>query len=161
MINELGIMLLVILGLLCIYCFYKLDKYFTNRKRETKLSHGIKIKKIEKKIVSNKPIYSLDLGSEITGSFFLGFGSIDSELKYYFYIDKDGGKKIISVNANDCVLIEGKGKPRIEEYEYNKNEDWTIDNTKEETDEEGTYKTSIFLYVPKNTIKRKFDGNLK
>jgi hypothetical protein len=151
-----GLTLWLIICVLAIggYYLFKWMNYSEKRKRENRLKQGIKINRTERKIKDKKPIYSLELGKEISGGFVLGTGGINDELKYYFYVDKEGGKQIESVDADSCVLIEEKGKPRIKYFEYEDHEDYTIENEMDENIE-------AFLYVPKNTIKRKFDGSLK
>lgn len=50
------------------------------------------------------------------GSFFLGSGSVDGELHYYYATDTSQGYRIKHVDADDCYLLFDNDKPRVEYY---------------------------------------------
>lgn len=81
-------------------------------------------------------IYSLDLDTEVSGSFRLGYGSIDSDTYYYFYVKDSKGfyREKIKIEPN-VRLNESDTTPRIEERkEANSAEVW------------------VFIYVPVGTV---------
>ena len=89
-------------------------------------------------------IYSLDRGTEVTGHFSLGCGSIDSDITYYFYVETDRGfelKSISSDNSKIYLVETGEKSPSIV--------------TKKDKDSFGTYKV---IYVPVGTVVKSFTG---
>jgi hypothetical protein len=138
------------------YGIYKINKFFGKHEKSKKLKKGIEIKQYKKVKKRDEEIYSLSLKGEMSGGFFLGFGSIDNEMRYYFYKNRQNGKTLDSIPANETILVEtDKEKPRLERWVYNVNDDWTIDNSDELLDMRDHY----ILKVPKNTIKQEFNAN--
>lgn len=145
-------MIFVIAIIVSFWCYNKYLKW----QQKQRLKNGIKIDYVKRKVKETKPIYSLETGRSISGSFVLGCGTIDDELKYYFYVDKECGKQISSVDADSVILVETNNSPKIEYLDYDYDFEYTIDNS----DKIDTSVEAI-LYVPKKTIKMKFNANLK
>lgn len=93
-------------------------------------------------------LMSLDLQSDIQGSFILGSGSVNSEHCYAAYqILDDGGKKLFTMPAYKTVI-----------YDTLESEDGAYAVIEEKTFG-GIQK--IKLYVPKGTITQEYDLSLK
>ena len=88
--NKFSIILSLILSLILSFNYYQKDKQITYTTTKTK-------------------IYSLkDAGSNVSGSFFLGSGIVNSIPQYSMFIDgEEGSKKKYFVNA-DALIFEGK-----------------------------------------------------
>src|SRR5690606_4972966 len=98
------------------------------------------------------PIYSLRNDSSISGSFFLGSGSIDSTEYYYtFYKDKRGGYHRWKIPNYEATLFMDSNEPHAYYEKVTYECPWWISlpfkNTKS---------TKIDLHVPKGTIIEKF-----
>lgn len=88
-------------------------------------------------------IYSLDRGTEVSGSFTLGSGSVEENIVYYFYVETDRGFQLKSVSAdyNEIYLIEDDGvTPHLDKIK-----------------QKGEY-PYYAIYVPEGTIVRQFQG---
>lgn len=102
------------------------------------------------KMTDQQDIVALDGTNSTQGNFFLGTGSVDSEMKYYYLVEKDGGRKIEST-SHDRLTIYNSDNPRIEEYYKVYKNDFlrknfvVWDNPK--------YK----IYIPEGTIKHDFE----
>jgi len=57
---------------------------------------------------------SLQDGGSLSGSFFLGCGIIDQEMKYTYYYESDGGYRMGQKDVDDVLIKFTKDKPRIE-----------------------------------------------
>lgn len=94
--------------------------------------------------------------SEITGAFVLGLGFISGESKtdeYYFaFVKTDRGIIRMKTKTEDCYLIETKGNPKFV-VTYQENACFRDEKEKPWECCCGVYKT---LYIPKNTIIKKF-----
>lgn len=56
-------------------------------------------------VIVREPLASLDRENTIHGSFVLGSGTIDGQPSYSYYVQtSDGGYKLVSVNANSCIV---------------------------------------------------------
>lgn len=108
-----------------------------------------------KQVITTNNLIALKDTSTLQGSFFLGTGSIDGEMKYTFYYETDNGFKLRQL-SNYRVTIKYDGHPRIE----------TI--TKVKTDAFINH-FSLFcgkipeyiIYVPENTISNNFNLDLE
>jgi len=97
-----------------------------------------------------KEIYSLNIGKDISGSFFIGIGNFQNTIYYYFY-EKDGdGMRLNRLNAEYTKLVE----------------------TDDRTPAYVTYRCGCILttcgeggrttlFIPKGAVKTKFDIDLK
>ena len=99
-----------------------------------------------------KQLISLSLKNSISGSFALGFGSFQDQIFYYVYVkEKDGGLTLVQLPMElTKIYLDDSVKPHILMREKN-----TASDT--EADENIFYK----LYVPSNTIKQKYNGDVK
>lgn len=55
-------------------------------------------------VYSSERIYALQDNNSITGSFFLGSGSVEGDIKYYYLVAEDGGKFMKSVSADEVII---------------------------------------------------------
>jgi len=95
-------------------------------------------------------IYSLNMGKELQGSFFIGIGNFGSSTYYYFYKEDGEGVILDKLNAEYVRLIETNERPpSYVEYScsciFKK-----CDGTKKRT-----------LFIPIGTIKTNYDVNTK
>ena len=65
-----------------------------NRKKIRQLERGIITERYKTIVEESRDIFSLEVSNNTTGSFAFGFGSIDGELRYYFYVNEGKGKKL-------------------------------------------------------------------
>jgi len=52
------------------------------------------------------PLYSLRLDDTVKGSFFLGTGSVNGQMNYYAYVEKQGGKILQTFDAKTTIVKE-------------------------------------------------------
>lgn len=117
--------------------------------------------KYETKVVSVKPIYSVEDVNSINGKFVIGTGSVDQDIVYYYYVQEKEGLKLEHVNSNDAYIVESNKKPVIETIVekpvYTK--PWI-----EEIIGISPIQSSVTyykLFVPRNTIKKVFDLQIR
>jgi len=79
---------------------------------------------VTKQLVSTQSIISINMGSEINGSFILGTGQVRSDCKYYFYKQDDMGIKLDSVDADSSHITQDSEYPEIEIYKNIFTKDW-------------------------------------
>lgn len=95
-------------------------------------------------------IYSLNMGKELEGSFFIGIGGLGETTYYYFYKEDGEGIILDKVNAEYTRLIETNNRvPSYVEYFCNcvfKQ----CDGSKKRT-----------LFIPIGTVKTNYDINLR
>lgn len=61
-----------------------------------------------------KALYALADGSEISGSFFLGSGSIDDNMRYVYIVETEGkGYKMETVNINSAYIQYSDEEPTV------------------------------------------------
>lgn len=89
-------------------------------------------------------IYSLDRGAEVSGSFALGSGSIDTYIAYYFYVETDKGFELKRITNSSTSI-----------YLVETNERTPCVVTIKEPKSFGTYKV---IYVPVGTVVKSFVG---
>lgn len=98
-----------------------------------------------------EPIISVELGSEVNGSFILGSGGISEDLKYYYYKQDDYGFRLQGVYVNDTYILEDSEYPLIEVYSKrfsnNSLDRWFI------CPDENVYK----IRLPQNSIVREIE----
>ncbi|MFW6030090.1 MAG: hypothetical protein ACOCRO_07525 [Halanaerobiales bacterium] len=104
-----------------------------------------------KYVVTNKqPIYALDGTNSIEGSFFLGTGSVNSSMKYYYLVKEDGGYSVESVPSNR-VVIYYSNTPRIKTLKLQYKNDFLKKHFPLGLNRK--YK----IYIPEGTIKHDFE----
>jgi len=101
-------------------------------------------------------IYSMSSGSETSGEFFLGSGSIN-EVGVYFYYRRSGiGYIKKHINSDGTIIVQnGSKSPRIEWREKIIKKNHILSNWVIPSGEKSNY----IIYVPENSIKRKFNFN--
>lgn len=117
--------------------------------------------KYETKVVSVKPIYSVEDVNSINGKFVIGTGSVDQDIVYYYYVQEKEGFKLEHINSNDAYVVESDRKPAIETIEkdpvYTKHWIGEIVGLPPMQPSVTYYR----LIVPKNTVKKVFDLQIK
>ena len=63
------------------------------------------------------PIVALKDDKIMQGDFFLGCGSVDGDLQYYYAEDSSKGYQVKHVDVDNTYLLFDDDKPRIERYE--------------------------------------------
>lgn len=102
-------------------------------------------------------IYAMSDTMGIEGSFFLGTGSVDSEMKYVYMTKTDKGMKIAEpIDTKDAYInyIEEGEAPRIEKVHYITDSDllnFLFIFPQSET----------YIYVPEGTVKEVYNIDLK
>ena len=71
----------------------------------------------QNQMIDNKPIISINMGSEINGDFILGNGTEHNDLKYYFYKDDVYGFNLCKVSSESSHLKYDSEYPYIETYQ--------------------------------------------
>ena len=99
------------------------------------------------KVVGEIPIKSLNLGSQVDGSFFLGFGSVDNREYYYIYQQSGEGWLFRKLYADTWRLVEQDSKPELKEVECYQGPNM-INRT-------------LDIIVPKNTIVQKYTADVE
>lgn len=69
--------------------------------------------------VETVEVISLNDNSDIEGSFFLGSGSVNEELVYYYAYKSDKGVTVGKVDADEVYINYTDEQPRLEEYRTN------------------------------------------
>lgn len=113
---------------------------------------GIYSLNVDKHEEENHYLYisSINRNSEISGSFFLGTGSVDEKNYYYFYYKSRYGYKLDKITVKNSYIVETKHKkPEIVKVVDTYNQDVFIklldSNVKR-----------YLIYVPENTIIKDF-----
>lgn len=58
-------------------------------------------------------LVALQDGNSTGGSFFLGTGYIDDKQQFSYYQENNGQYRLKSVDAENAIIIQGNGKPRV------------------------------------------------
>jgi hypothetical protein len=100
---------------------------------------------------NNINLVSLSNGVETEGRFVLGFGSVNGQEYYYYFVHNGEGFVRGKVPVNSSVIIEGDNKPVItveKSYSLDENCIWTL----------GKMKVNPYyrIYVPKDTVVQRF-----
>lgn len=106
---------------------------------------------IDKVVTHN--LISLKDNNSISGSFFLGSGIINNEMRYsYYYNCGNDNYKLTSVSANNTYVKYTKDKPRIEYHykEINSKSNWKYFSN---LLSDGGY---YIIYIPEGSIKYNF-----
>lgn len=115
----------------------------------------------EERTVVRRTYYlqSIQDNSNTEGTFFLGCGSVDEEMKYTFYYKTNKGFKIKQIPCKEATIIhkEVNKKPRAE-LVINKRKD---DNTIMDYFSIVIDRPNYNIYVPKGTIKNNYNLDAK
>jgi|GEM_PF-6582909 len=117
--------------------------------------------KYETKVISIKPIFSIENVKSINGTFVLGTGRINQSIVYYYYTQEKEGLKLEYIDSDDVYIVESDRKPVIETIEE---KPIYIKPWIEEIVLLQPFhfpKTYCTIIVPKNTVKKVFDLQLK
>jgi len=102
-----------------------------------------------------RPIVSINRGSETTGRFFLGTGNIGSTTYYYTYIKEQRGYKLHKFKTNATHIVETNDSPKITYDNYacpTPMFDFMFGGTHEKIHTEW----NKVMHVPPNTMLREF-----
>ena len=99
-------------------------------------------------------IYALQDNNGVQGSFFLGSGSVSSNLKYYYAATYEDGIKIYDIDVHKAIL-KNDDNPHIEKYEIQFVNKFIRNNVGNLGDIK--YK----IYIPKGSIQYNFNVDLK
>lgn len=110
--------------------------------------------------IGRTDIYSISVNSQLEGSFFLGSGTINEELYYYFVKKGKHGHQIDKIKVDeDLYVLEGEKKPHIEFTKYK--------CVKQSWFSKLFFKPSVFykggekiIHVPRGTIIRNYIINV-
>ena len=106
-------------------------------------------------MINKEKIYALGNELNVEGSFFLGIGSINEKMKYYYVVEEQHGKKIDNVKSDNAYIIEDDNEtPRIETYEHR------IKNDRLRFWFQGFNTMYRVIYVPEDSIKTEFNISL-
>lgn len=111
--------------------------------------------KLEFRKIDTREIVSIQDSTGAGGEFFLGTGSINTDMYYFMYLRSGDGYELRKLPA-DKVKIKNSDSPRLVVYEnmFKKESNfWTII--------EGAGEQSFRIYVPEGSIKHKFKLNAK
>lgn len=98
------------------------------------------------KVTAEIPIKSLNLGSQVQGSFVLGFGSIDNREYYYLYQQDGDGWMYRKLYADVWRLVEQNSKPELK--------------TSECVQGGSIVNRTLDIIVPVNTIMQSYTANV-
>lgn len=104
---------------------------------------------------SSAPIVALKDNKITEGNFFLGCGSIDGDLRYYYAEDSSSGYKVKGVDIDKCYILFDDDHPRIERY------DVAAFNKKRHYIYAIPYGYYYKLYVPHGSITTEFKVDLE
>jgi hypothetical protein len=110
---------------------------------------------MDDKVLKQIPVVSIFAERGIHGSFFLGTGTIDTR-DYYFYFIRmpDGGLKRIQIRSSMVVIYEGYDNPYMTWIGW---KSVTPDRYVEACFDCLTWSSQVKLYLPRNTIIKKFE----
>lgn len=91
-------------------------------------------------------IENLQDNNSVSGSFFIGTGSIDGVMKYVFYHKVDGGFKMMQLDYKDTIIKYSNDLPRVEK----------LCNYSESNFGVSFLRTIYVIYVPEGTIKQSY-----
>ncbi len=110
----------------------------------------------EEKIISSHEIVSLQDNGNISGSFFLGCGSVNGRMNYIYYYEISPGSYAMNMlDYSDVTILFTEGMPKIEKIQdvkvkHHKKNKFAIQGYKGERPDR--YK----IYTPKGTILSNF-----
>lgn len=109
-------------------------------------------------VTDTVPIYAMSDTMGVEGSFFLGSGNIDSEMKYVYAQETEKGITIKTVDADNAYIkyIDEGEDPYIEKIEYHHESgfvEWLFSPA--------VLYHETFIYVPEGTVKNVYNVDLE
>lgn len=109
-------------------------------------------------VTDTLPIYAMSDTMGVEGSFFLGCGDVDSEMKYVYAEETDKGIKIKTLDADNAYIkyINEGEEPYIEKIEYHHKSgfvEWLFTPY--------ILHNETFIYVPEGTVKNVYNVDLE
>lgn len=123
------------------------------------LTYGIaeNIANTNYELKSTQKIYCLNDNGDINGKMYLFSGSVSEEDVYKMYIDNNGGKSLLKVNANNSIIYEDN-KTEIQTYECKFQNKYVVFILGEVTMfSPNKYK----IHIPKGSITAEYNVDLK
>lgn len=106
---------------------------------------------------STQKIYCLNDNTNINGKMYLFSGSIDENDVYKMYVDNDGGKSLLKVDANNSIIYEDD-QTQIQTYECKFQNKYIIFLLGEDT----IFNPNKYeIHIPKNSITTEYNVDLK
>lgn len=94
---------------------------------------------------------TLQDGNRVSGSFFLGCGTIDGKMQYVYYYESQDGYRMNQIDYDKVVIKYSADNPRIETYRMEPIKGKFINNFAFDVTKERN-----IIFVPKGTIKQNF-----
>ncbi|MEN2765755.1 hypothetical protein [Ornithinibacillus xuwenensis] len=103
-----------------------------------------------------KQVYALQDNNSINGNFFLGSGSVEGEMKYYYMIETGRGLQMQSASANHSFINEtDNDTPKVELYKEEFKNDFI------QWLSPAWYITEYEFTIPIDSVKQNFNIDLK
>lgn len=114
---------------------------------------ALSINLTESEVVETKPIYAISDTMGVEGSFFLGSGCVDSDMKYVYAENTNKGIKLKTIDTDKAYVkyVDKKTDPYIEKIKLSHKEGfgtWLFGNP---------YKYEYIFYVPEGTVKNVYN----
>jgi len=106
-------------------------------------------------LTSSTPIVALKDNQITDGHFFLGCGTVDEDLRYYYAENSSRGYRIKSVDVDNCYILYDDDNPRVERY------DAVAFKKKRHYIYAMPYGYYYNLYIPHGSIKTEFKVDLE
>lgn len=106
-------------------------------------------------VIDTYYLEALQDNNSVSGSFFLGSGYINGEMKYVFYYETDGGYKIKQLSYDNALIKYTNETPKVETYREVQT-DAFINKFSVYMGGCGCNNKNI-IYVPKGTIKQNYN----
>ena len=108
-------------------------------------------------LVETKEISALNDNITASGSFYLGSGRVDGEMKYFYVEETNKGKTVDSISADNVYIVESNTeKPRIEKWQ----EKWENESLVWLSLCDGTNVIEYKIYIPENSFTTDFNVDL-
>jgi hypothetical protein len=113
-------------------------------------------------VIEEIPIYSMNFGSDMQGSFILGCGNINQQSFYYYYQKQsDGGFVLNHISTDDSIIYMDTTEQTAHITVINKTSVMCSESVSNETCAKiNSYLRTYQFHVPKNTIKQTFNGGV-
>ena len=95
-------------------------------------------------------IVALRNNSSVTGSFFLGTGSIKDKLIYTYMVQEDRGLLMKQIPATRTFIVEGTGHPRIERVYTVSKLWWHVRRIKD-----------VIIYIPEGSVYQGYSVDIR